>query len=153
MQGFYNKMSRIHRSQREIYQRVPAPLVKYEQYPQQDLTMSQPILGRMIPGFKDPAITALPQVYDRVKRKPFQYNRVQMLNEPEIPGVPGSGRLGKEMRDKQEQAKRQKMAMMGDANKDPAELQKLQQLLSGGQQQVQQSATQQVSIPNQLDWR
>ena len=145
-------MSRIHRSQREIYQRVAAPLVKYEQYPQQDLTMSQPILGRMIPGFKDPAITALPQVYDRVKKKPFRYSRAQMLKEPEIPGVPGSGRLGKEMRDKQEQAKRQKMAMMGDANKDPAELEKLQQLLSGGPL-VQQSATQQVSIPNQLDWR
>ena len=142
--------TRIHRSQREIYQRVPAPLVKYEQYPQQDLRISQPILGRMIPGFKDPAINALPGVFDRDRKKPYKYTRTQFLNEPEIPGVPGSGRIGKEMRDKDLEAKRQKLHQMGDANSNPADLEKLQQMISG---QVQQNVTQQVSIPNQLNWR
>ena len=142
-------VQRVHRVQREIYNRVALPLVKYERYPQQDLRFSQPILGRMQPGFKDPSVSALPQVWSRTERKPFRYSRVQQLNDLEIPGVKGSGQHGKD-----EQQKQSTIANMGDSNKDPTELQKLQSMLSGRQgTQVLQSAKQDVSIPNQMEWR
>ena len=139
---------RIHRVQREIYNRVVLPLVKYESYPQQDLRFSQPLLGRMQPGFKDPAVSALPGVYNISERRPFKSRRVQQLSDPEIPGVPGSGQAGKEQ-------KQATMAKMGDANSDPDQLARLQQMLSGGGAgpDVQQKADQQVSIADELNWR
>ena len=143
----------IHRVQREKYNQVLFPLVKMERYPQQDLRISQPLLGSYIRGFKDPAVRAFPQAWSTTTRKPAKYNPVQQLNEPEIPGVAGSGRKGKEMRDKMEKQKNEKFHQMGDANADPSELAKLHQMVSGGDQ-VKQSAQQAVqAFPDQMGWR
>ena len=147
---------KIHRVQRELYNKVPLPLVKMEVYPQQDLRISQPILGSYIRGFKDPAIRAYPEAWSLTTRKPVKYNTTQQLNEPEIPGVPGSGRKGKEIRDKMQEEKHANFHKMGDANADPSELAKLHQLVNGGGQpgQVQQSVQQSVqAFPNQMGWR
>ena len=155
-QAEYAGSTQIHRVQREIYNKVLLPLVKMENYPIQNYRISQPILGSYIRGFKDPAVTAFPQAWNRLTRKPYQYDAAQMLNEPEIPGVPGSGRRGKEIRDKQQQEKNTKFHQMGDANADPDALRQLQQLVNGGGgggAQVQQSAQQGVRIPNQMQWR
>ena len=128
----YAGSSKIHRVQREIYNKVLLPLVKMEQYPILNYRISQPILGSYIRGFKDPAVTGFPQAWNRLTRKPYQYDARQMLNEPEISGVPGSGRRGKEIRDKQSQEKNEQFHRMGDANADPGDLAKLQQLVNGG---------------------
>ena len=144
----------IHRSQRERYVGIPMPLVKMEHYPPQDLTMSRPTIGRVVPGFIDPAWEASSRVYDPSTRRPWKrYKRISQLSEPEIPGVPGSGRRGKEVRDKVEQEKNRKFHMMGDANRDPANLDRLHQLAHGYSPNVQQGASQGVSIPNQINWR
>ena len=149
---------KIHRVQREIYNQVLFPLVKMERYPEQDLRISQPILGSYIRGFRDPAIHAYPEAWSTTTRKAVKYNRARQLNEPEIPGVPGSGRRGKEVRDKMEKEKNEKFHRMGDANSDPNALAKLQQMVAGsggqGAQQVQQQADQSVqAFPNQMGWR
>ena len=157
MLGLYNKemTTRIHRVQRELYNKVPLPLVKMEVYPQQDLRISQPILGSYIRGFVDPAISAYPEAWSTTERKPFRYEATQQRDEPEIPGVPGSGRRGKEVRDKMQQEKNEQFHRMGDANADPSQVKKLQQMVSGGgAQSVQQSAQQSVqAFPDQMDWR
>ena len=156
--------TKIFRVQREIYNRVPLPLVKMEIYPLQDLRLSQPALGRFIPGFVDPAVpmptAAIPAnkrirvKSSRVKHRRPREDRTQPLNEPEIPGVPGSGRFGKDVRDKEKQDAHEKFHQMGDANTDPSEIAKLQQMVGGGGQ-VQQSAKQKVAaaIPDQMGWR
>ena len=150
---------KIHRVQREIYNRVLFPLVKMEQYPTQDLRLSQPIIGRMVPGYRDPAISAHREVWSRITRKPTKYSRLRQVDEPEIPGVPGSGRHGKEVRDKMEKDKNDKIHRMGDSNTDPSAIAKLQQMVGGNggggsQPGVQQQTAQTVSaIPDQMGWR
>ena len=141
----------IHRSARELYTGIPMPLVKMEQYPPQDLTSSKALLGRIVPGFIDPAWIGEKRVYNPSTRKPWKvYDRRQALSEPEIPGVPGSGRRGKEIRDKQEEEKNRKFHEMGN---DPDNLNRMHQLAHGYSPDVQQQATQNVKIPNQINWR
>ena len=149
----YAGSSQIHRSQREKYTQVLLPLLKMERYPEQNHRISQSVLGRIVPGFKDPAVSALPGIWNRLTRKVYKHDARQLLNEPEVPGVPGSGRRGKEIRDQMAKDKNNKFHKMGDANTDPAALEKLHQLVSGGGQQIKQTAQQAVSIPDQIQWR
>ena len=91
--------------------------------------LSQPMMGRIVPGEVDPRIVSA-GTFDEFGRRTLKV-AAQPVEMPKIPGVPGSGIEGLK-----ERQLAQKHQGMGDGNTNVNVLQQLKQLVSAASPQV-----------------